>query len=542
VTRILRYSLLLAACSGGESTTPSPTETADSAAADTGGTWRSALYPDDWEPGLTVDDHALHDLSFAGYRNGEASLPDPVPGVTEDVGDHGADPTGTEDSTSAFQAAIDAAGEAGGGTVAIGAGSYRLDGVLTVSHNGVVLTGSGPSTTELFFTLGEGMTDRSHMSFTGEVTTGDDLLLAQDAAPFDTVVHLDPTDAATLSVGDEVGLGWVITEDFVEDHGMSDIWEVSNGAWRPFFRRRVLGVSEDGMVTLDVPLRYAALTRDEASLRVETGHLQEVGVQDLAVSTAVDWDAAWSNDRSHAIGFSEVRDAWVRNVRSFASEVPGDDRDRHLQSGGVIVENSARVTVSDTVFEAAQNRGPGGNGYLFEVTRSGEVLFVDCTARAGRHNFIQNWDFGTSGVVFLRTVSSEGRAMDSQSETIATTGMSEFHHQLAMANLIDQSTADDGWQAINRWFYSSGAGHTATESIFWNIGGSGNLTSYQFGRGYVIGTEDIEVATEADDLAFSNGTLPSDWTEGQDQGALLEPASLYEDQLARRLQRGDTRW
>ena len=123
---------------------------------------------------------------------------------------YGADPTGTEDSTSAFQAAIDAAGEAGGGTVAIGAGSYRLDGVLTVSHDGVVLTGSGPSTTELFFTLGDGMTDRSHVSFTGEVTTGDDLLLTQDAAPFDTVVHLDPTDAATLSVGDEVGVGWVI--------------------------------------------------------------------------------------------------------------------------------------------------------------------------------------------------------------------------------------------------------------------------------------------------------------------------------------------
>ena len=63
------------------------------------------------------------------------------------------------------------------------------------------------------------------------------------------------------------------------------------------------------------------------------------------------------------------------------------------------------------------------------------------------------------------------------------------------------------------------------------------LNSLQFGRGYVIGTEGLTVRTEVTDVYDSSGTAPADWVEGLDAGATLEPRSLYEEQLQRRLAR-----
>jgi hypothetical protein len=205
------------------------------------------------------------------------------------------------------------------------------------------------------------------------------------------------------------------------------------------------------------------------------------------------------------------------------------------------VRDSKRVTVSDTVLENAQNRGPGGNGYLFEVRASSEVLFRDCVGRAGRHNFIQNWGFGATGIVWLRVHSEGGRSLSAPDSTWTTTGASEFHHSLAMANLIDASVVEDAWKAVNRKDYSSGAGHTATGSVFWNVGGTGRLESYQFGRGYVIGSRpDVDVQTQPPELDLGplsrwTGAEPNDWTEGRGRGPDLEPKSLFEAQLARRL-------
>jgi hypothetical protein len=106
-----------------------------------------------------------------------------------------------------------------------------------------------------------------------------------------------------------------------------------------------------------------------------------------------------------------------------------------------------------------------------------------------------------------------------------------------MAVLVDNSTVSDCWKMVNRLSYSSGAGHTATESVFWNVQGDGALTSHQLGRGYVIGTAGVEVTTEVIDIYESQGTAPEDFVEGLGQAASLVPSSLYEDQLARRRSR-----
>jgi hypothetical protein len=511
-----------------------PAEPVDTDRSDDG-SWRSALYPASWAPGFAdADGRALHDFSFAGYRHG--AEPPAISGPIVDAVALGADPTGTVDSTAAIQAAIDAAS---GGVAFLPAGLYRVDGFLEVTASSTVVRGAGPDRTRIAFTRTDGVSDRGMLTFRGSLQLGPDIPLTLDAQPFHTRVRVGSTDG--LQIGQAVALGFTITPEFVEEHGMTGIWEVSNGRWRAFFRRTVVGLEpSSGTVTLDVPVRYPALRRDGASLRVETGHLTEVGLEGLALSTAVDWGEAWSSTRTHAALLVGVRDGWVRDVHSFASPLAENTRDRHLRSGGVKVLDSARVTLADLDLRLAQHRGEGGNGYLVEISRSNEVLVRDSAAVGGRHNFIQNWDFGTSGCVWLRTVSAEGRALVSSSSPVGGPGYSEFHHSLAIANLIDDSVVDDGWAAVNRRTFSSGAGHTATASVFWNLRGEGIVRSFQHGHGYVVGTDGlrVEVALDTPDLFRApEGTAPEDWAEGVGAGADLSPRSLYEDQRARRLAR-----
>lgn len=502
--------------------------------------WRSLLYPEDWTPEMTYSDgHFLHDFSYAGYHAGEVELPTTLPGSLFPVVDYGADPTGGSDSTAAVQAAIDAAEFAGGGVVSFPAGTFRFDSSLSVNASGVVLDGEGPSSTFLYFTTGTGMAYRSHLNVQGNVQQGSDHLLTVDGENRSKAVVL--ADVSDLQVGQDVAIGWSISEDFVAEHGMAGIWYSFNGQWKSFFRRSIVAIdSATNTVTLDVPLRYPAKVRDGASLRVETGYITECGVQDLSLSNVNTWETAWAEYQVYVMSLGETKDCWVRNVASWESPLSTDGKGMHLMSGGVEVIDSRRVTVAEVVMANAQNRGTGGNGYLFEISRSSEVLTRDSIGRAGRHNFIQNWDFGTSGCVWLRTESADGRNLLADWDPVGLPAYSEFHHSLAMANLIDQSVATDGWQGVNRQDESSGAGHSVTQSVFWNLSGGGYLRSLQYGDGYVIGTEGMDLhidPTELDWNQSGEGTAPEDWSEGLELAATLEPQSLYEDQLSRRLGR-----
>lgn len=517
----------------------------DSAARDTGRAdtaaapgWRSRLYPEDWAPGFGVDGWALVDFSHAGYHADGRPLPAPGPEGAYAAVDFGGDPTGATDATDAIQRAVDAAAAAGGGVVWLGPGAWRVDGQVTVRASGIVLAGAGPAETRLVFPTAAGRAFDAHIRFLGAPMASRSAALAADAG-----AGMDRVAVAAghgIVPGDEVQVGWSISEDFRADHGMQGHWGFSAGAWRPFFRRTVLavlpGAGGDAVdeLQLDVPLRYPALLRDGARVDVVEGLLSEVGLVGVGVSDATArWEDAWAESQAHVVWMRGVKDGFVSRVESFAG--PQGDGAHHLRSGGLLIEASRRVTVADVRLSDPQHRGEGGNGYLFEVRQSNEVLIRDAEAARGRHNFIVNWDFGASGVVFLRTRSVGGEAFTSATDPLGTPACSEYHHALAMANLVDDSWADDCWKAVNRLSYSSGAGHTATESVFWNLRGPGPLTSHQYGRGYVIGTETTEVATEVLDIYESLGTAPEDHREGVGEGALLEPRSLYEDQLRRRL-------
>lgn len=501
--------------------------------------WRSALYPADWSPSATDGaGRFLHDFSYAGYANGERPLPSPS-GPLFDVTDYGADATGTADATAGIQAAIDAAEAAGGGVVYLPAGLYRCDGTLVVTGSGVVVRGAGVEQTRLYFTRVAGMAYNAHLSFESLQQHGSDHPLARDGANRAGAVYVD--DASGLQAGDDIAIGWHIGPAFVAAHGMTDVWD-THREWRPIFRRVITAIDSSETpvrIELDVPLRYPALMRDGASIRKETGYLSECGLESLSIANACDYEAAWEQMQVHAVRFVSVKDGWIRNVHSFVSPA-AEEGNFHLQNGGFRITSCKRFTVADCRLGYSQNRGGGGCGYLFHVNTSNEVLIRDCTGTAGRHNFIQNWDFGTTGCVFLRCTSAGGRVMQSAGDSFGTLGSSEYHHCLAMACLVDASQADDGWYGGNRGLESSGAGHTVTENVYWNLRGDGVLRAWAYGWGYVIGTEGMRVFTDLDGLFGPEGTEPEDYVEGRDNAAGLLPRSLYEDQLARRLGRPDT--
>lgn len=519
----------------------SPAADAGPPDAPSSGPWRSALYPEDWTPSFSSGEGLfLPDFSYAGYHNGEAEPGSMAMGAALDVvAQYGADPTGSGDSTAAIQGAIAAAESAGGGVVQIPEGLYRLDGVLTVSASSIVLRGAGPDKTRLFFTKDTGLDFAAHIQIHGAPES--DLEIPLSSSAESRSFQIEVADAQDLDPGDDIEVGWVITPEFIEEHGMTGTWEAFNDTWQPFFYRSVKSIdrtSTPHRVTIDVPLRYPVKTRDKASLRRMTGYLREVGVEGLAVSNATTFDAAWAQSQVHAIDLIGVDNAWVREVHSFSSPLApmtGDGAGAHLQSSGILIKGSKRVTVESSKLGYAMNRGGGGNGYLFEMRQSGELLFRDCEATAGRHNFIQNWGFGMTGSVWLRVRSAEGKSLIEEGSNVGGTGYSEFHHSLATANLIDASVFDDGVSIVNRNNESTGAGHTGTQNVFWNTKGSGVLRSLQFGAGYVIGTEGLEVITASDTPLIGLGTSPDDYTEGLGSASSLTPPSLYEDQLKKRL-------
>ncbi|MGW5770599.1 glycosyl hydrolase family 28-related protein [Streptomyces longwoodensis] len=86
----------------------------------------------------------------AGYGGGSLRLPRPP--VVADVRDFGAVADGRTDCAPAINRALAAAGEAGGGTVTVPAGTFRIDGLVRLGHSHVVLRGAGSGRTTLYAT------------------------------------------------------------------------------------------------------------------------------------------------------------------------------------------------------------------------------------------------------------------------------------------------------------------------------------------------------------------------------------------------------
>jgi hypothetical protein len=505
---------------------------------------RSSLYPENWTPGYAdAEGRYLHDFSYAGYRKSEVPIPQikgPVTDVTK--APYAADPTGRADAREAIQRALDDVGRKGGGVVFLPAGTYRLtwpEGdakfALRMQYDNVVLRGAGR--------------DKSHLFLDETVSRLKTVLMVQPdkaawwfpnkggtAATADLPVptrDVPVEDASPFKVGDLVTLKTDLTQDFIDQVGMTGKWTPKNNLKGVTFVRRVTAVDPaKNVVQLDTPTRYPMKTRDNLRLYKLSGNtLREVGLEDFSIGMkqspkeglgeedhTKEGTAGYDVHASAAIQMHNCEDGWGRGIGTYRPE--GNDEKIHIHSHGIRMHYSRQVTLTDCDFRHAQYHGGGGNGYLYTFSGN-DCLVRDSHGENGRHNFdFQNmW---CSGNVLTRCTTKDGSLP------------SDFHMYLSQANLLDDVTCDgDYLECRYRPYAGPMHGESGTHNVFWNTHGlryAGPkrqfiVDSRQQGPGYVIGTRGPAAAV------YKN---TDDFVELVGRGDALVPQSLWEDQFRRR--------
>lgn len=524
--------------------------------------WRSVLYPENWQPPAQASfyhDKFIQDFSYAGYRRGETAIPR-IAGPIFDVTTYGADPTGSADSTAAIRAALTAARTAGGGVVSLPPGTFKISNIggneiLRISENGVVLRGSGPDQTFLLSTT-VAMRNLSTIRIRGlNPTEALPVPIAADITTPSKRIYL--TNASSFAPGNLVEVLRDFTKAWILEHGQEAYWNTGIDIPAPAnYRRWVTAVNTtENWIEIDIPLRYACLTRDNSRVRKISGRISECGIEDLAIGNVQHPGSKWGEEdhskpgtAAYDVAYSAAIDVqfavncWVSNVRSF--QPAGNTSTSHNPSNGIRLGSSKNITVRNCDFQRPQYGGGGGNGYMYRLQGADDCLVVDTIAEFSRHGFVVSHS-GTTGNVFLRCEDhTSNHATGSGGVGYLTGGGdgSDNHMHFSHSNLWDNCRAVDSfYEAIFR--ATPGHGLSSAHGLYWNTTGSGTaypdkLVVTEQGRyGYVIGTSGPVNAVTTKNPLLHN-TAPVDHIEGVGLGRTLLPVSIYQDQLERRVGSG----
>ncbi|ADO74407.1 glycoside hydrolase family 55 protein [Stigmatella aurantiaca] len=520
-------------------------------AGETQAAWRSVLYPATWKPGDSNpanSDQFLHDFSYAGYRMRQAEPPfrtDRIIDVTQ--APYYANNTGGADVTAILQRAIDDAGALSGGAVVfLPKGTYRVappsgkNAALTLNKSHVVLRGQGPTATFLYNDA-PNMRGRSVVrvgpASAGSWTSGGTSTVSASADLPNRTTRIPLTSVSGFSVGQWIVLRTDMTSALIDELGMAGKgWESLEGA--TFYRQITAIDTAAKTLTIDIPLRSTLKTRDNARVYKIGAHISEVGVENLAIGMrenttpgtggtdfSTPGTGAYEMHDSFALKLNHTVDGWLINVRTYrpASNL----QDIQVLSNGIDLYFTRNITVDSCDISKPQYKGEGGNGYLFSI-RGSDNLIKDSAANRGRHNFNFR-SMNTTGNVLFNDRMTEGSLV------------SDFHMHLSAANLLDNVTLYlDSAEAADRSPYGTTKhGVTSTQSVFWNTNGaqyhpSTNyiVKSQQHGYGYVIG---VRGSATRVNIPTGGTTAPTDFAETSAPGTELQPQSLYVDQIAKRL-------
>jgi hypothetical protein len=533
--------------------------------------WRSELYPQDWLPPVHTNfetNKLIQDFSYAGYHYGAVKLPEPYKPIFDAVARFHADPTGKRDSTSAIQRAIDAAEKAGGGVVFLPEGIYRIhpdekeSSCLTINSPKIILRGAGVDRTRLLNTE-RVMRNKSIIQVSSTVfgwelpskrikgakrgTTP----LSRDVTTPTRLIHVESTE--DFATGDWVVLRADATEEFIEEHNSTEYWSGHNRALGGVrFLRQLKAVHpEVSAVEIDIPVRYYLKIRDQARMHQAPPLLEEVGLEDFSIANLENtqkdgWgEPDYKNDVSgsyevhgcYAIRFINVRNAWARRIKSWHPEE--NKTKTHILANGIRCDWSRSITIEGCDFQWPQYGGGGGNGYMYRLNNSQEILVQRSAARNMRHGFdIAN--MSSSGNV-LHECETQNTGYQGGGDG-RTAGKGSDHHMfLSQSSLIDNCIADRDWFEARHRGTAGGIAHaqTSVHCVFWNTCGRSYeekvryiVRSQQARYGYVIGTRGDVYEVNIKSGAI---TAPIDHIEGIGKGDTLEPQSLYLDQLKRRV-------
>jgi hypothetical protein len=462
---------------------------------------------------------------------------------------YNADKMGANDATSAIQRAINDAGNAGGGIVYLPAGTYSIkpqgsdSSALRISKSNVVLRGDGPTGTKIYVSdpmmrkkqvINVSAPNSDLNTWSRPAISGSEVYITADLLEPTTIIPL--VSVASFNIGDWVIIRGDVTPAFITEHHMDHIWTT---AMTPqLYYRRIVGLDTvNNTITIDAPTRYYLKTRDNARVYKIVPHIEEVGIENLAIGMKenltsgldeqaynVQGTAGYEVHNSKAIYFQHVVNGWIRNVQSYRS--PTNTNDWHILSIALELQSSRSITVENCHFRNPEYLGGGGNGYHYFLAAQ-DVLIMGSSGEHGRHNYT------------ISTMRANGNVIH-RSKSVGGTLVADFHRHLAIACLVDNLTLiKSAFEARNRGTVGPNHGHSTTQTVFWNVNGEEAMPgkdyavwSSQYGWGYVIGTQGAMSRVK---LNVDPGTEPEDYVEGEGAGSTLGPPSLYEDQLANRL-------
>lgn len=526
-------------------------------------TWRSALYPENWQPGYTNSQgQFLHDFSYAGYEKGEKDVPTEMSGLYADVTNYGADNTGTNDATSAIQSAINAVEAAGGGTVYLPAGTYKVkpssssnSSALRIKGSNILFKGAGVGKT-FIRCYAENMRYCQVINVSPSSGTWDSAddgkyyYLSQDVPETPTTtIHL--SDVGSLKAGDWVIIRSDRTQSWIDEHSMGGFWyaSVNPTTMGTTFYRQITSVNTaNKTIEIDIPTRYYMKTRDNARVYKVTPKQSNVGLTDFSIGNKANsitsgWGeedystsgtGAYNTNNAFLIKFSLNINCFAKNISTYQA---GNASQIHMSSNGLDINKTRNLTVDTCDFSYPQYEGGGGNGYGMNICGQ-ETLIKNCSSTSARHSFSFKYSYANGNVIYHYTSTDPKYGSD-------------FHMYLSMSNLIDNEELNGDFVESNIRPYGGTAGnrhgYTSTQTVFWNTKGnyykSGSsyiIDSRQYGYGYIIGTQGSATAVKTTPTTMSStygsvNTAPEDYKEGIGTGATLSPQSLYYDQLERRL-------
>jgi hypothetical protein len=444
--------------------------------------------------------------------SGGVPLPD-VPVATH-IG-----PSGTEDDSTAIQAALDEISKLplkGGfrGALVLHPGTFNCPKTIAIKASGVVLRGSGLANTTLK------LTGSPHVA----ISLGANPPRRQNAA---TVAITDAyvpagsssfhiADGSSFKVGDAILVHHPATSRWVEFMGMDKLER--NGRKETWvngeitIERRIKQISGD-LITVDVPLAdsydAAYLSPPGASISHTPGNTRvcQVAVERLRIVSEPQ-PIGISDPHNSGIHIGGAEDVWVRDVSL------------HDMVGSISAGSSSlRVTVDHV--NLTHTVPTKGSAKPADISADGTQLLFQNVTGDGANLFYFVTGARVTGPIVL---------LDS---TFTGTGWIQPHQRWATGLLCDNcKVTDGGIEFMNRGQMGSGHGWTIGWSVAWNC--SAKSLTFQDPRGAMNWAIGCQGKTELQAMPFDKEPKIAEGTTDS-ANTPVAPQSLYRAQLKERL-------
>ncbi|MGZ9897317.1 CBM96 family carbohydrate-binding protein [Shewanella gaetbuli] len=476
-----------------------------------------AIWQDYVNGNTSGNEYQLYDWSNAGYKGGLALSESPQ--LEFHVADFGALPNDGQDDTDAINAAIKAAGEAGGGIVRFDKGQYDINineqdefKLINVAYSNVFLKGAD---SELSTVLKQWKPIKQDSSLHRYVRTPHTINFGLGTeAPLGNILITEAADALTQiltlkslkpSFGDLLSEGDPI-EVVMYSNGTSDLTNsliaprtTTSKAYDPYIlRTRVKRIIDEQHIEIANPLSAPLDLKFTPRVLNSPRLTQNVGVEDIKIITASnesychhcgELGYGWGG-----IAMYNVMDGYIRNVHI----------DNAVQD--ITIISSSNVSAFDVVM--TDDKSNGGDGYV-PGGHSG-IGFIDSD-----FNLVKNVKVHVPKTHLIQYNGVSIGNVVTEVENLAATRGTVDHHGLGFGhrNLIENSFNLQG----------DNAGSGGQFNVFWNVQTemfSGGLNFFKMNHDRM--PKSIFVGLRSPLLPKQLATVDSHFSDNQNEWYYLE--------------------